>query len=74
MPALFPEVAKGIPGGWSYPAYNCSEPLHDRKVGGWGEYCIVNWLWCKQLACIQKREDASNILLGLWQHPISYYG
>jgi len=24
---LFPEMAKGIPDGWPYAAYNCSEPL-----------------------------------------------
>jgi hypothetical protein len=74
LPLLFPEIAKGIPGGFSYAAYNCSEPFHDRKVSGWGEFCIVNWLWCKQLACPLSHPESSKILLELWAHPISYYG
>lgn len=74
LPVLFPEVAKGIPGGYSYAAYNCYEPLHDRKDPGWGEFCIVNWLWCKQVACLQRRAEVSKVLLQLWQHPISYAG
>ena len=71
---LFPEVAKGIPGGFSYAAYNCSDPLHDRKVPGWGEFCVVNWLWCKQLACLGRRNEVSTLLLEFWSHPISFYG
>ena len=74
MPALFPEIAKGIPGGYSYAAYNCFDPLRDRKVPGWGELCVVNWLWCKQLACIQRRAEVSKVLLELWSMPISFYG
>ena len=74
LPVLFPEIAKGIPGGWSYAAYNCFEPLHDRKAGGWGEYCVVNWLWCKQLACLERRAEVSKVLLDLWAHPVSYWG
>ena len=31
---LFPEVAKGIPGGFSYAAYNCSDPP-DMKFKGY---------------------------------------
>ena len=74
LPVLFPEIAKGMPGGWSYAAYNCFEPLHDRKAGSWGAYCVVNWLWCKQLACLQRRAEVSKVLLDLWAHPISYAG
>src|SRR5213593_1369837 len=57
LPVLFPEIAQGIPGGHSYAAYNCSDPLRDRKVIGWGEFCIVNWLWCKQLRCLGRRGE-----------------
>jgi hypothetical protein len=74
LPVLFPEVAKGIPDGFSYAAYNCSDPLRDRNVPGWGEFCVVNWLWCKQLACLERRDDVSTVLLELWSHPISFYG
>ena len=74
LPVLFPEIAKGIPFGESYASYNCYDPLHDRKVLGWGEYCIVNWLWCKQTTCPQKRVEVSMVLLELWAHPISYDG
>ena len=31
---LYPEVAKGIPNGMPYATYNCSNPKHDRHVGG----------------------------------------
>jgi hypothetical protein len=72
--ALFPEMAKGIPGGFSYAAYNCSEPLHDRKVPAWGEYCVVHWLWCETLACVNQQDEISSVLLELWTHPISRYG
>lgn len=74
LPVLFPEVAKGIPDGFSYAAYNCSDPLRDRKVPGWGEFCVVNWLWCKELACLERRNEVSTVLLELWSHPISFYG
>ena len=74
LPKLFPEVARGIPGGYSYAAYNCSEPIHDRKVPGWGEFCVANWLWCKQLSCGQRRAEVSEVLLRLWAQPITYYG
>ena len=74
LSVLFPQIAKGIPFGESYAAYNCYDPLHDRKVPGWGEFCIVNWLWCKQLACPQRRAEVSKVLLDLWAHPISYSG
>lgn len=74
LPILFPEIAKGIPGGYSYAAYNCFDPLQDRKVGEWGHFCVVNSLWCKQLACPQTREETSKVLLDLWVNPISEYG
>lgn len=71
---LFPEIAKGIPGGYSYAAYNCFDPLQDRKVAGWGQFCVVNSLWCKQLACSQTRKEVSTVLLALWANPITEYG
>lgn len=71
---LFPEMAKGIPGGFSYTPYNCSEPMHDRKVPVWGEYCIVHWLWCKRLTCSTHRGEVAAVLLELWTHPISRDG
>lgn len=74
LPVLFREIAKGIPGGYSYAAYNCFDPLKDRKVGGWGQFCVVNSLWCKQLACPLKRKEVTNVLLELWANPISDYG
>lgn len=74
LPLLFPEIAKGIPGGFSYAAYNCFDPLQDRKVAGWGRFCVVNSLWCKQLACPQTRKEVSRVLLELWPTPISEYG
>ena len=74
LPVLFREIAKGIPGGYSYAAYNCSDPFRDRKVGGWGQFCVVNSLWCKQLACPLKRKEVAKMLLELWANPISDYG
>lgn len=74
LPLLFPEIAKGIPGSYSYAAYNCFDPLQDRKVAGWGQFCVVNSLWCKQLACPQTQKEASKVLLALWPNPISEYG
>jgi hypothetical protein len=74
LPALFPQIAKGFPFGQSYAAYNCSDPLGDRRVPGWGEFCVANWLWCKQLQCPKRRDDVSKVLLELWTHPVSYYG
>jgi hypothetical protein len=72
--ALFPEIAKGFPGRITYADYNCYEPLHDRKVPGWGEFCVVHWLWCKELACPEKRNEVGTVLLELWSHPVSLYG
>jgi hypothetical protein len=72
--ALFPEIAKGMPGGGLYGIYNCSDPLHDRTLARWGEYCVTTWLWCKQLACPQRREKALKLLLELWPHPTSLAG
>ena len=74
LPLLFPEIAKGIPGGYSYAAYNCFDPLQDRKVGGWGQFCVVNSLWCKQIWCTQRQREVSKALLDLWSNPISEYG
>lgn len=74
LPVLFPEMAKGIPGGYSYAAYNCFDPQHDRKVSGWGQFCVVNSLWCKQLACPHRKKEVSKGLLDLWANPISEYG
>jgi hypothetical protein len=74
LPLLFSEIAKGIPGGYSYAAYNCFDPLQDRKVAGWGQFCVVNSLWCKQLACTQRPKEVSKVLLDLWARPISEYG
>jgi len=74
LPLLFREIAKGIPGGYSYTAYNCFDPLRDRKVDGWGQFCVVNSLWCKQIACKQRHEEVSKVLLKLWVNSISEYG
>ena len=74
LPLLFPEIAKGIPGGYSYAVYNCFDPIQDRKVAGWGQFCVVNSLWCKQLACTQRQKEVSKVLLDLWASPISEYG
>jgi len=72
--ALFPEIAKGLPDGFTYAAYNCFDPLEDRKIPAWGEFCVVHWLWCKQLACPAKRDEVTNVLLELWSQPVSFYG
>ena len=72
--ALFPEIAKGLPRGATYAAYNCFEPTTDRKVRGWGEFCVAHWLWCKELACPMRRDEVSKALLELWSNPISSYG
>jgi hypothetical protein len=72
--ALFPEIAKGMPGGGLYGIYNCFDPLHDRRLARWGEYCVANWLWCKQLSCPQRREKALKMLLELWPHATSLAG
>jgi len=74
LPVLFREIAKGIPGGYSYAAYDCFSALHDRKVDGWGQFCVVNSLWCEQLACTQRHKEVSRVLLELWAKPISEYG
>jgi hypothetical protein len=71
---LFPEIAKGPPGGFEYAAYNCFDPLKDRRVSGWGEFCVVHWLWCKELICPAKRNEVTNVLMELWSRPLSYYG
>src|SRR3974390_1887662 len=72
--ALFPEIAKGLPDGFTYAAYNCFDPLKDRKVPAWGEFCVAHSLWCKQLACPAKRDEVTNVLLELWSQPVSFYG
>lgn len=72
--SLFPEVAKGLPDGFTYAAYNCFEPLKDRKVPAWGEFCVVHWLWCKELACPANRHEVTNAMLELWSQPVSFYG
>jgi hypothetical protein len=72
--ALFPEIAKGLPNGFAYAAYNCSDPLKDRKVPGWGRFCVVHWLWCDELACPVKRDGVTNVLLELWSQPVSFDG
>ncbi len=74
MQTLFPEIAKGLPGGWTYAAYNCSNPDTDRRVPGWGRYCVANWLWCKALECGMASPQVSKILLELWAHPLSTSG
>jgi len=71
---LYPELAKGIPGGWSYAAYNCSDPTRDRHVAGWGHYCVANWLWCQTITCMRKRSGIGSVLLELWAEPQSVYG
>jgi hypothetical protein len=72
--ALFPEIAKGLPDGFTYAAYNCFDPLKDRKVPAWGKFCVVHWLWCRQLACPAKRDEVTSVLLELWSQPVSFYG
>jgi hypothetical protein len=71
---LYPAIAKGIPNGMSYAAYNCSDPSRDRYIGGWGRYCVANWLWCKTMSCGREHSKAGNILLELWTQPQSVYG
>jgi hypothetical protein len=72
--ALFPEIAKGLPDGFTYAAYNCFDPLKDRNVPAWGEFCVVHWLWCDELACPAKRDEVTNVLLELWSQPVSFSG
>jgi hypothetical protein len=72
--ALFPEIAKGIPGGLPYAAYNCYSPEKDRHIGGWGRYCVSNWLWCKALICGRNNPQVGKTLLELLGHPQSLYG
>jgi hypothetical protein len=74
MRALFPEIAKGLPDGFTYAAYNCSDPLKDRNVPAWGEFCVVHWLWCDELACPAKRDEGTDVLLKLWSQPVSFSG
>lgn len=74
LPILFREIAKGVPNGYSYAAYNCFDPVQDRKVNGWGQFCVVSSLWCKQLSCTQRHNEVSKVLLELWANPISEYG
>ena len=71
---LFPEIAKGLPGGFTYAAYNCSSPDTDRRVPGWGRYCVAKWLWCKALDCGTSNPEVGKILLELWNHPLSASG
>ena len=72
--ALFPEIAKGLPDGFTYAAYNCFDPLKDRNVPAWGEFCVVHWLWCDELACPAKRDEVTSVLLELWSQPVSFSG
>ncbi|MGA2510511.1 MAG: hypothetical protein ABSG27_09780 [Candidatus Acidiferrales bacterium] len=74
MQTLFPEIAKGLPGGWTYAAYNCSNPDTDRRVPGWGRYCVANWLWCKALECGRANPQVSKTLLELWSGPLTTPG
>jgi hypothetical protein len=71
---LYPEIAKGIPGGMAYATYNCSDPDRDRHIGGWGRYCVANWLWCKAISCGRGNAKVSPTLLALWKQPQSAYG
>ena len=71
---LFPEIAKGLPGGFTYAAYNCSTPNTDRRVPGWGRYCVAKWLWCKALDCGRSNPEVGKTLLELWNHPLSASG
>jgi hypothetical protein len=72
--ALYPEIAKGIPGGHSYAGYNCSDPQRDRHVPDWGRYCVVNWLWCHTISCSKAQPPIGTTLLELWQQPLSAHG
>ena len=69
--AVYPEVAKGAPGG---PIYNCLNPDHDRHVGAWGRYCVANWLWCQTLARGKTNSQAGKALLELWAQPQTRLG
>ncbi len=71
---LFPEIAKGLPGGFTHAAYNCSSPDTDRRVPGWGRYCVAKWLWCKALDGGRSNPEVGKILLELWNHPLSASG
>jgi len=71
---LYPEIAEGIPGGWSYAAYNCSDPHRDWRNEAWGRFCIVNWLWCQTVSCGKTHPLVGKTLLELWAHPQSAYG
>jgi hypothetical protein len=72
--ALYPELAKGIPGGMSYAAYNCNDPHRDRHLEAWGRFCVVNWLWCHTVCCSKAQPLIGKTLLELWAHPLSAYG
>lgn len=74
LPALFPKIAKGIPGGLLLRGVQLFRPDPWSEGPNWGEFCVVNWLWCKQLACLQRKAEVSKVLLELWSHPISFYG
>jgi len=71
---LYPEIAKGIPNGEPYAAYNCSDPQRDRLIAGWGRFCVVSWLWCRTVSCAAAKPRIGKILLELWAHPQSTYG
>ena len=71
---LYPEIAKGLPNGMSYAAYNCSDPSRDRHLGGWGRYCVTGWLWCQTISGRRKYANLSKTLLELWAQPQSVYG
>jgi hypothetical protein len=71
---LYPEIAKGIPNGMPHAAYNCSDPSRDRHIGGWGRYCVANWLWCKTVSCGREHPTVGKTLLELWTQPRSIYG
>jgi hypothetical protein len=71
---LYREIAKGIPNGMSYAAYNCSDPGRDRHIGSWGRYCVANWLWCKTMSCGREHSKVGKTLLGRWTQPQSVYG
>ena len=72
--ALFTEVAKGLPEGFTYAAYNCSSPDTDRRVSRWGRYCVAKWLWCEALQCGKPNPQVGKILLELWNTPTSIQG
>jgi hypothetical protein len=72
--ALYPEIAKGVPNGMPYTAYNCSDPSRDRHLGRWGRYCVTGWLWRQTISCGRKYANLSRTLLELWAQPQSVYG